>query len=177
MGIVDALTGGSSSQTSGSQGYSKEMGDQYNAQISGMAAPYVGGGSDALAKLLANLKGGFNPDTFTMDPGYQFALEQGQRGVAQNAGTMGSPLGGNAQTELMKYATGLANQTYNSAFTRWNTVNQGLAGVAGLGENAATGTGSNLAQILSAVTGNVTSAANTQTQANSRMTPNIGINL
>jgi hypothetical protein len=171
--VVDAITGGSSSQTSGAQGYAKEQGDRYNSQIMAMLAPFMKGGGEAMGDVLGRLSKGFSTSDFSADPGYKFALAEGQRSVSQAGGLQGSPFSGNTMAALDQYSTGLANQTYNQAFNRWTSQNQQLLSLAGLGENAATGGAGSLAQLMAAITGNVTSAANTQTNANASTTGSI----
>ena len=76
-------------------------------------------------------------------PGYQFALQQGLRGVESSAAAKGTLLTGGTLKALQGYGTGLADQTYGNVFSRAlqaNTQNYNqLYGLAGLGVNAATG--------------------------------------
>lgn len=92
-------------------------------------------------------------------PGYQFTLAQGLQANQNAMAAKGLGVSGAAMKGAATYATGLANQTYGDQFNRLiasgtnslaaNTANQGnltsfynrLAGVAGLGENAAAQTG------------------------------------
>lgn len=67
-----------------------------------------------------------NPGSFTADPGYQFAKEQGLEGVARHGNAMfGTTRSGNTAIALDQYGTGFAEQAYDTR------VNQ-LLGQAGL---------------------------------------------
>jgi hypothetical protein len=136
------------------------LGDTLSAltgQIGGASArfdPYAQAGAGALDPLAARSAGGFRPADFAGDPGYQFALEQGLAATQGAAGVRGSPFGGNAQAAMSQFATGLASQTYNDAFSRWQTETGNLQQLAGLGMEA-TGAQGNLAQVLSGLTGQI----------------------
>jgi hypothetical protein len=101
----------------------------------------------------------FNSSTVTNSPGYQFAQQQGLSQVANaeapNVGAMSGP----AMKALTNFASGTAAQYYNDYFNQANTqFNQGttafneaqsnqnnifsrLSAIAGLGQNAASNTG------------------------------------
>lgn len=99
--------------------------------------PFINAGKGALKDLRGALAEGFNPGDLTQEPGYQFQLAQGNRSIQQAAGMQGSPFGGNVLQELSQFNQGLAATTYNNAFNRWQTQIQNLAGLAGMGANAA----------------------------------------
>jgi hypothetical protein len=99
----------------------------------------------------------FNPSSITSSPGYQFSQSQGlqqtQNAIAPNVGALSGP----ALQALTNYATGNAEQYYNNYFnqaqsqysTNLNSLEsqqQGIFGrlsaIAGLGQNAASNTGS-----------------------------------
>src|ERR1700722_6141690 len=104
-------------------------------------------------------------------PGYQFTLAQGLQANQNAMAAKGLGVSGAAMKGAATYATGLANQTYGDQFNRLvgsgthslatNTANQGniqnsynrLMGVAGLGENAASNTGTNGASLGNAAAG------------------------
>lgn len=98
----------------------------------------------------------FDPSSITSSPGYQFAqtqgLQQTQNGLAPNVGALSGP----TLQALTNYSTGTAEQYYNNYFnqaqsqysTNLNSLEsqqQGifsrLSGIAGLGQNAASNTG------------------------------------
>ena len=93
--------------------------------------PYRQAGQRALTALerMAGLQGDFD---FTADPGYQFRLDQGQQAVERGAAARGGLLSGGHTRELTEFAQGMASQEYQNAFQR-------LAGIAGMGQQAAAG--------------------------------------
>jgi hypothetical protein len=82
---------------------------------------YAGRGQDALADAL-----GMNgPEgsaravaAFQNDPGYNFAMGQGNNAVLANAARTGSLASGNTNIDLTKFAQGLANQQYGNYVNR-----------------------------------------------------------
>ena len=94
---------------------------------------------------------------FYNNPGYQFTLQQGQNAVNNSAAAKGGLLSGAAAKGIASYTTGLANQTYNSAFQNYLSNRQEgyneLAGTASIGQqgissanSAAASLGSGMAQ-------------------------------
>jgi hypothetical protein len=74
--------------------------------------PYVAPERPAYAK---------TPWDFFNDGGYQFALDEGTKGIENSAAARGGLMSGNTLKALTKYKTGLANQAYGEAFDRYNT--------------------------------------------------------
>jgi hypothetical protein len=109
--------------------------------------------------LLTPWTGTFTPPTAEearATPGYQFTLQQGEGAVQDSAAARGGLLTGNTAEAMQQYGQGLADttyqQTYQNALTQYETAyntfqnNQTnlynrLAGVAGVGQNAATSLG------------------------------------
>lgn len=99
-----------------------------------------GGGGGGFGSLTFDGSGGtFNaPSPFTMptleearnSPGYQFALEQGLKGIQNSAAAKGTLLTGGTLKALQGYGTGLADQTYGNLFNRALGVNQNNFGQA-----------------------------------------------
>lgn len=98
----------------------------------------------------------FDPSSITSSPGYQFSqtqgLQQTQNALAPNVGALSGP----TLQALTNYATGNAEQYYNNYFnqaqsqystnlnsleTQQNNIFSRLSGIAGLGQNAASNTG------------------------------------
>jgi hypothetical protein len=118
-----------------------------------------GGGPDYLAQAAGMQPGQMTQAELEQTPGYQFNLAQGLKATQNAAAARGLGVSGAALKGAAKYATGLADSTYqnqfNNAQTRFqnvlnlNTGQQGnltgqynrLAGIATLGENAAAGAG------------------------------------
>jgi hypothetical protein len=98
--------------------------------------PYRGAGEAALQPYLGSLGIGDTAtrraaqEAFQTSPGYQFALEEGLKGVQRGLAPRGLLGSGREARELGRYATGLAGQEYG----RWQ---QQLAGLAGAGQQAA----------------------------------------
>lgn len=125
--------------------------------------PYLnlgGQGTNELAGLLApggQLTQGFapfhapTPADLPNDPGYQFMLQQGQKGIENSAAAKGLDLSGGTLKDLAQFTTGAASTEYNNAFqralgtynTNFNTFNTGntnlynrLMGITGTGQGA-----------------------------------------
>lgn len=89
-------------------------------------------GDDAIGEMRRQLgldPGGADFSAFRESPGYQFALEEGQRAIEGTAAARGRVLSGDAVRSAVDYATGLADQTYNQYFNR-------LTELAGMGADA-----------------------------------------
>lgn len=84
-----------------------------------------------------------------MSPGYAFQLDQGQRANQNAANALGGRVGGNALQGLQNYTQGLAQTSYQNAFSNYQAQRQNiynsLAGIAGIGQTSQQQTG-NLAQ-------------------------------
>jgi len=81
-------------------------------------APYRGAGETALQSYMGSLGlGGAGArqsalEAFQASPGYQFALEEGLKGVQRGLAPRGLAGSGREAKELSRYATGLAGQEY-----------------------------------------------------------------
>lgn len=90
----------------------------------------------------------FTPGDLENTPGYQFNLGQGQKAIDRAAAARGNYFSGQALTDASDYAQGLAQNTYQDAYSNWlNDRSQrlGAAGAAagiqqGIGETQATKT-------------------------------------
>lgn len=153
---IGGVFGGGGDQRGFGAGGGPDFGKEYGTARKDMAKlydPYTKAGAGALGDLQGMLSEGFNPGDLTQDPGYQFQLEQGNRAVQQQGGLQGSPFGGNVMQEMAQFNQGLAATTYNNAFNRWQTQVQNLAGLAGMGANAAQSQAGNLTQLFGAKSG------------------------
>jgi len=85
----------------------------------------------------------------SIDPSYNFRLQQGNLATTNLANQSGGLIGGNALQGLTNYGQGAASQEFGNAFNRFQTQRTGiyntLAGIAGIGQTAQ-GQVSNLAQ-------------------------------
>jgi hypothetical protein len=110
---------------SGLMGY----GDQYASLFKNMYQPYSDTGSaanESLRRLMAD------PSSIRNLPGYQFALEEGSKGLDRGANANHMYESGRAGKDMSRFRTGLADSTLNSQFAR-------LMGGAGLGMQANAG--------------------------------------
>jgi hypothetical protein len=113
-------------------------------------APYRAAGTVALGQIGAGTAAGgefnspFNGQNLTNDPGYQFRLDQGNRGIEASAAARGGVLGGGTLKALSAYNSGEASQEYNNAFNRYQTDTTSrynrLASIAGIGQTATNST-------------------------------------
>lgn len=87
----------------------------------------------------------FNPSNLASTPGYQFTLQQGLKGVQNQASAQGLNQSGAQQKAIANFTTGLAQNTYNqqyqNALNTYQTNAGQLSSLLGLGENAAAGVG------------------------------------
>lgn len=84
-------------------------------------APYQEAGNKAVSDLSALSNGpafSFEGKDLVNDPGYQFALQQGQQALERSAAARGSALGGAALKMTDRYATDYAGTKFNEAFQR-----------------------------------------------------------
>lgn len=145
---------------------------QYNQNRQDMM-PWLQSGQQALGQLnqqLPNLTRGFSAADFVADPGYQFNLQQGQQAIERSAAAKGGLSSGATMKSLASYSQGLANSTFDDAFNRYNTTNTNtydkLAGVAGVGQQAAATDAANGTATAGAVAGNTMAAGNATAASN-----------
>lgn len=135
-------------------------------------APFVGAGQTSIAELMAGLQNGtfgpgsnptFTPPTLAQaeqTPGYQFEQEQGQLGIDRTAAAAGGAFTGGTLKAGSAFNTNLATTTYqtqfNNAFQSYQAQlakqaqeYQQLITPATLGANAAAGTSTNVANLMS----------------------------
>lgn len=120
-----------------SQGYLEGMGDLYKPATQ-MGLDNLGFYKDALG--LNGAEGNAaTMERFQAGPGYQFAMDQGLDALNRTAAARGQLNSGNTSIDTLKYATGLADQTYGNWMDRlgnWDTQNRGMY-MTGLGGQAA----------------------------------------
>jgi hypothetical protein len=138
--------------------------------------PFIQAGQGALGQINAGLQSGgqFNSN-FTaqdylnnQDPGYQFQLQTGGQAIRNADTPTQGALSGSALKDLMGFNQGMAATGYQNAFNRYqtntNNIFQRLQGIATLGQNAATQTGSQGVQ-LAGNAGAATAAAGASSAA------------
>ena len=153
---VGALQAGQTGALGGLEKY-------YGAGV-GFQEPYMGAGAGAVNQL-ASLYGPGGVytkqptyDELSLDPGYNFRIQQGQQAMLNAARGGGLAGSGAALKAAARYGAGEASQEYQNAYSRFMAnraaVTQGLTGLAGLGANAAN-VSSGLAGTTGANTANV----------------------
>lgn len=126
-----------------------------------MAQPFVNMGQGTGNELTAELQGGQLGQPAPTDlsqisqmPGYQFTLQQGLLSTQNAAAARGLGVSGAALMGAANYSTGLAQSNYQNFFSDYwaNQMNRYnmLAGLTGVGANAAVGAGSNIGQTAAA---------------------------
>ncbi len=136
--------------------------------------PYMTQGTDAMEQLKALLPQLTSPiqmDQAALEktPGYQFNLQQGLRANQNALTSTGLGRSGAAVKAADRFATGLADNTYQNQFNNantnnTNTYNRLLALIQG-GQNAAAGVGTAGIQTGQGVAGNMIGAGNAQAGA------------
>lgn len=122
--------------------------------------PYMEAGTNALGPQqdLLGLNGQEAADkamgNFQASPGYQYQLEQGIRAIDNSASANGMLNSGSRMKALQDRGNSLAAQDFGTYYNR-------LAGLAGLGQNAAAGVGNTGTQVSQM--GNQTAAGQAQT--------------
>lgn len=148
-----SLLGGAYSLYTGDEA-KKNLTDAGNQALADVA-PYTKTGAAANSKLSEMLGTGtntgaadygslvkpFTPGDLSQDPGYQFDLQQGQQALDRQQAAKGDYFSGAALKEAQQFGQGLADNTYNNAFSRDQTQKQqtysDVAGQAGAGQAAA----------------------------------------
>jgi hypothetical protein len=126
-------------------------------QAKSLAQPFVDFGTSQLPSLNNLLTPGANANaTLEQTPGYEFANQQGQKAITNQASAVGGS--GNALRGGAQFSEGLAQNTYNS-------VVQNLLQAAGMGQSAAAGVGNQAVQTGSGIAGNLVGAGNAQAGA------------
>lgn len=120
---------GANAQTKAEQEAIQAQLQMFN-QASGYEQPFIQTGQNALQQYMQRLPGltaPFTAATLPSTPGYQFTLNQGQKGVqnsyaAEGLGSSGAAIKGGAD-----YTTGLAQSTYNQQLQNYLAQNQQIA--------------------------------------------------
>jgi len=110
------------------------------------AMPWHDAGVAALGDLSRGTAAGgefnhtFGLSDFTKDPGYQFRMDEGQRGLEAGAAARGGLLNGGTLKALTRYGQDFASNEYSNAYNRFNndqtTRFNRLSSIAGLGQTA-----------------------------------------
>lgn len=105
--------------------------------------PWVDAGKTGLEAYMGELglsdaaKDGTFQSGFQTTPGYQFQVDEGEKGVVNNLAALGMKNSGAALKSLTRFRQGLADQTYNAYLDRLSGVSTG--GQTQVGQNNALG--------------------------------------
>lgn len=178
--VISSVIGGALSNSAGNtqaQGQDQATAlqrDMWNTQQQ-QTEPYRQQGYDALNRIngLSNIAPA-NPDSLwhkfdatdlnaNISPGYQFALDQGNRATMNAANVTGGGFSGNTLKAISDYNIGAAQQGYQQAYENYNT-NQGnifnrLASIAGFGQTANAQSAGSAPGFANAIGGNIAGAA------------------
>lgn len=133
---IDVQQGGIKTGTDYIKGATTQSVDAQNKALTGARTdlmPWMTAGRDALTQYQGELGMG-GPgfvSKFRETPGYQFAVDEGEKGAVNNLRALGMGGSGAALKALTRFRTGLADQTYNTYLDR-------VKGVADNGQSAAT---------------------------------------
>lgn len=103
---------------------------QYNESVT-RSQPWIDSGRSALDAYMGELglsdaaKNGTFKSGFKETPGYQFAVDEGEKGAVNNLAALGMKNSGAALKALTRFRTGLADQTYNGYLDRLSASSTG----------------------------------------------------
>ena len=138
-GIASGLIGANATENAAQTQYqSTQQALDFQKQVYGteqqQVQPYLQSGVSNLNTLnsqMGNLTAPFDPTAqglpaqfsygakdFQVDPGFNFALQQGQQAIQRSAASKAGVLSGAAEKELANYTTGMAEQGYGTAYNR-----------------------------------------------------------
>lgn len=99
-----------------------------------------GNGVNTSMGAFGSLSTPFGKTDWTVDPGYQFRLSEGQKALERSGAAKGMSLSGGQLKALTNYNQGAASQEYGQAYNRYNNDQTNLfnrlSGVAGTGQQA-----------------------------------------
>lgn len=162
-GVVGAITGSiAGNKANGAAQYAASQAEQLASNLftenKDRNAPFLNAGTGAVNELAylegvggsaqdgaTGAQGSLNtPFTYQdlyKDPSYDFRLNQGLNSLQASAAARGTLNSGAGLKAVNNYAQDYASQEYQNAFNRYQTQNQNvysrLAGLAGIGQNAA----------------------------------------
>lgn len=175
-GLAGAAIGGSAARSAAktqakaannATALQREMFERTNEQ----QAPYRQAGYTALQDLLGMRLNDVTPgpESVMNEPGYQFGMREGMRGIENSAAARGMGLSGAALRAASRFNSDYAGTRYNDAFNRsqaafgnrWNR----LASLAGIGQTANQQTASAGQNFANQAGQNMMGAANAQAAA------------
>jgi hypothetical protein len=107
--------------------------EMFNTTRSDMM-PWLDAGKTALGKMMSELGINEGGGGFATSPGYEFRVQQGEKGVLNSLSSMGMKNSGKALKSLETFRQGIASDEYNNWLNR-------VAGIAGAGQSQSTSLG------------------------------------
>lgn len=127
-------------------------------------APYREVGARSLGALEAGNNTPLDPASVQMDPGYEFARQQGQQGIDRKTAAAGGRISGASLKAAAKFGTDYATTGYSTAYNRVNQARSDrlnrLAALAGIGQTSAQQTGAAGQGAANAISGMTTAQGN-----------------
>ena len=120
-------------------------------------APYREVGQNALRSLAGQMNTPTTAADVMADPGYAFALQQGQQGLDRQFARSGGRISGAAMKAASRFNTGTAASGYNAAYQRRQDSLNRLAALANIGQTAtgsSAAAGTSAANAISGITQN-----------------------
>jgi len=146
-----------SAQTLQSEREARAYQERMDTQGRADREPWRAAGANALTQMTQRMQPGgdlmrnFGMSDFEQDPGYQFRMDEGMKGVTNSAAARGGLLSGAALKAASQYNQNFASNEFGNAFARYKGNQEGqynkLASLAGVGQIAANQNGSGAAQL------------------------------
>jgi len=105
-----------------------------------LLAPYREAGAGALSGYQEAISQPFTEDSMQLDPGYDFRLSEGMKGIENSAAAKGMQLSGRTLKGLGRYAQNFASNEFQNAYNRRQQGISNLYNLATMGQSAAAGT-------------------------------------
>lgn len=132
--------------------------------------PFMEAGIGGLEGYQSMLEGGFQPESYLTDPGYEFRLGEGQKAIEGSAAARGMQLSGSNLKDITRFSQDYASAEYGNAYNRWQQDLSNQFNLAQMGQSAASNVGAAGGQMGSRVGQSILSGG----QAESQMYSNIG---
>lgn len=146
-----------SAQTLQSEREARAYQERMDTQARADREPWRAAGANALTQMTQRMQPGgdlmrdFGMPDFQKDPGYDFRMAEGQKGLNNSMASRGMALSGAALKAAVSYNQNFASNEYGNAFARYKGNQDGqynkLASLAGVGQIAANQNGSGAAQL------------------------------
>ncbi len=104
-----------------------------------LSQPYVDAGAEGLKGYKDAINTPFTKENMELDPGYQFRLSEGLKGVENSAAAGGMQLSGRTLKGLGRYAQDYASGEFQNAYNRRQQGISNLYNLASMGQAAAAG--------------------------------------